>query len=134
MSDARDVQRDRQTALVLWILLALDVILAIVALGVPEIWFRIVHGTPVPAEVLYVRRTGAQWAGFALVQAIAIVRWRKDARWLAAVAGVRLCDVFTDLTALTLMHERTAFAWVALLATGPGNVAIARLLFRRAKR
>jgi hypothetical protein len=123
---------ERSTAAILWALLVLDVALTAVAFGWPSLWFRLFHGTAAPADLLYFRRTGAQWAGFALVQAIAIVRWRHDPRWLAAVAGVRLCDVFTDVVALALMPERTAFAWAALLATGPANAAIARVLLRSA--
>lgn len=121
------------TAVVLLGLLALDVTLAVVALGFPDFWFHVFHGTPAPTDLVYFRRTGAQWAGFAVVQAIALARWRRDPRWLAAVAGVRLCDVLTDWTALACMSERTLFAWLALMTTGPANAAFAAWLFRRAR-
>jgi hypothetical protein len=123
----------RATTLTLWALLALDVTIATVALGFPGLWYHVFHGAwhgSPPGDLVYLRRTGAQWAGFALVQAIALARWRRDPRWLAAVGGVRLCDIFTDALALAVMPSRTVFAWIALALTGPANAAIGALLIR----
>jgi hypothetical protein len=124
---------ERLTATVLWVLLGFDLMLVTVTFGFPNLWFTVFHGTQVPADLTYFQRAGAQWAGFALVQAIALVRWRGDRRWLAAVAGVRLCDVFTDWAALAAAHEHTWFAWVSLAAMGVINAALAWFLFVRAR-
>jgi hypothetical protein len=122
----------RTTTALLAGLLLLDLVLASVALAWPGLWFRLFHGLDAPADLTYFARTGAQWAGFAVVQALALWRWRTDPRWLAAVAGVRICDVFTDVVALAFMPTRTTFAWLALLSTGPANLAFAVLLLRQA--
>jgi hypothetical protein len=126
------MQPSKRTGEVLWALLLFDLTLVTVAFALPWFWFRVFHGTAPPAGLVYFQRAGAQWAGFALVQAIAIFRWRRDPRWLAAVAGVRLCDVFTDAVALALMHERTPFAWLSLAAMGPINALLAWFLLGQA--
>jgi hypothetical protein len=56
------------------------------------------------------QRMGGNWAAFAGLQAIAALRWKSSPRWLLIVAGVRLSDVFTDLTCVLLCDSRTWFA------------------------
>ncbi len=112
-------------------LLLFDLGLVVVTFGLPEVWFRLLHdsGPPSPAPPFFLR-TGAQWAGFALVQALALWRWRRDPGWLAAVAGVRLCDVLTDWTYLAISEQVTPLGWVALIGAGLANGALAAVLWR----
>lgn len=95
-------------------LVALDLVLATCALALPRTWFAIMYGIPYddPAGLLY--RTGAVWVAFLLLQAIALVRWRRAPYWLALIAGVRLTELFSDLTTLAVARKVTWFAWVAL--------------------
>jgi hypothetical protein len=54
------------------------------------------------------------WVAFLLLQVIALVRWRRAPYWLALIAGVRLTELFSDLTTLAVAQKVTWFAWVAL--------------------
>ncbi|HEX8113557.1 MAG TPA: hypothetical protein VF516_37760 [Kofleriaceae bacterium] len=104
-------------------LVALDVVLATCALAFPQTWFAIMHGSVVyddPAGLLY--RTGAVWVAFTLLQAIALVRWRRAPYWLALVAGVRLTELFSDWATLAAAQHVTRFAWLALLTAPLSNL------------
>lgn len=118
---------------VVWVILAglllLDLWLVSMTAFWPSLWFEVFHGIPGERPPFFAR-TGAQWAGFALVQALALWRWRGEPGWLAAVAGVRLCDVFADWTYLWVAQPVTPIAWLALVGAGLGNLALAILLFR----
>lgn len=84
----------------LWAALAEDILLFGLAWIAPDLWFKILHHS-MPATVLEVallRRSAGQWAAFALAQAIALWRWRREPEWLAVAAGVRLSDLFTDIS------------------------------------
>ena len=103
-------------------LVALDVVLATCALAFPHKWFAIMHGSVYedPAGLLY--RTGAVWVAFTLLQAIALVRWRREPYWLALIAGVRLTELFSDWATLAAAHHVTRFAWLALLTAPLSNL------------
>src|SRR2546423_577287 len=77
-----------------------------------------------------VRGPGAIRAAFALIQGIALARWRASPRWLAIVAGVRLSDIFTDWTYFAFAHDLTWFGRVALALSAPMNVVAGVLLLR----
>src|SRR5262245_36110289 len=84
--------------LYLWLALAEDTILFVMTWIAPDIWFRILHAAaPAGLEIAFLRRSGGQWAAFALAQAITLWRWRKNPVWLGVAAGVRFSDLFTDL-------------------------------------
>ena len=68
------------------------------------------------------KRCGANWAAFLLCQAIAVMRWRRDAIWLAIVAGVRLSDIFTDVTYQLVARDTTLFARLTLIPMSVGNL------------
>jgi hypothetical protein len=97
-------------------LVALDVALAALALLWPQTWFALFHDAPYVDPAGLLRRTGAGWAAFALVQAIAAWRWRASPVWLGVVAGVRWTELFTDWTYLAVAEHVTTAARVGLVA------------------
>jgi hypothetical protein len=111
-------------------LLALDVVLTVAAFALPDLWFRVFHGIAYDDREGFLRRCGANWAAFAVLQAIALVRWRREPWWLLVVAGARLGDVFTDWTYLFFAQDVTWFARASLLTTSPGNLVAGVFLIR----
>jgi hypothetical protein len=100
----------------LWVALAEDTVLFLMAWLAPDIWFRVFHGlAPAGLEIALLRRSGGQWAAFALAQAITLWRWRKDPVWLAVSAGVRFSDLFTDISYILAVPSLTTLGWVFLL-------------------
>ena len=92
----------------------------------PELWFHLFHhADPVGFDVALLRRAGGQWAAFALVQAIALLRWRTQPLWLVIVAGARISDLFTDLSYIAAAPSLTPFGWVALTPLAFLNLAFA---------
>ena len=92
----------------------------------PELWFHwFHHAEPAGFDVALLRRAGGQWAAFALVQAIALVRWRRQPLWLVVVAGARISDFFTDLSYIAAVPSLTAFGWAALVPPAFLNLAFA---------
>ncbi|HEY0082184.1 MAG TPA: hypothetical protein VGB61_05285, partial [Pyrinomonadaceae bacterium] len=81
-------------------LIVLDVVLSTLALCYPETWFKIFHGVAYIDPQGLLRRTGALWAAFVLLQTVAFFRWEREPYWLALVAGVRLTELFSDWTYL----------------------------------
>ena len=63
----------------------------------------------------FLRRSAGQWAAFALAQAIALWRWRRDPLWLMIAAGARFSDLFTDLSYILAVPSLTSFGWALLL-------------------
>jgi hypothetical protein len=110
-------RRLRTTILVyLWVALAEDTVLFLMAWLAPNIWFRVFHGiAPAGLEIALLRRSGGQWAAFALAQAITLWRWRRDPVWLAVAAGVRFSDLFTDISYILAVPSLTTLGWVFLL-------------------
>jgi hypothetical protein len=121
---------ERTVWLVLGSLALIDLTIGSVALFDPALWFRVFHNAPYVDPQALAPRMGAHWAGFFLVQSIALVRWRTDSRWLLLVAGARLSDVFTDLTCLLLCQSISPFGRLALASAGPANLLAAWLLWR----
>jgi hypothetical protein len=78
-------------ALAIW-----DLILSTTCLFYPEKWFAIFHNAPYIDPQGLLKRTGAGWVAFTLLQFIAAFRWVKDPWWLVLIAGVRLTEIFTD--------------------------------------
>jgi hypothetical protein len=111
-------------------LVVFDCVIAVWASVFPQLWFDAFHGVRYVDPEALLRRTAAQWAGFALIQLVALIRWRREPWWLVAVAGVRLCDVFTDLVYVIFAQDLTWFARLTLPAMGPINALLAWLLIR----
>jgi hypothetical protein len=111
-------------------LVVLDVVLSTLAVGFPETWFKIFHGVDYVDPQGLLRRTGALWVAFTLLQATALFRWEKQPYWLALVAGVRLTELFSDWTYLYFAHNITAYGRIGLLIAPPGNLLFGWYLIR----
>ena len=94
-----------------------DTLIFLMSWFAPDLWFRLFHGTlPAGLETAFLRRSAGQWLAFAIVQAIAILRWRKAPIWLIVVAAVRFSDLFTDISyVLTAASSLTTLGWACLL-------------------
>lgn len=99
--------------------------LAVVAFAGPELWFRIFHGTEYVDPQGLLRKSGATWAAFAVIQVMAIFRWKKKPYWLAMVAGILFSDVLTDWTYLWFAHDITSAGRILLLIGAPANLGYA---------
>ncbi len=111
-------------------LVLFDVTLTLWAGAFPELWFRVFHGVGYEDPEGFLRRCAANWAAFAVCQAIALRRWRKDAMWLAVVAGVRLSDIFTDATYVLVARDTTWFAKATLAPSSVANLVVGLYLLR----
>ena len=99
----------------LWGALLEDTIIFLMSWLAPDIWFQLFHNAaPASLDVAFLRRSGGQWAAFALAQAIALWRWRKEPVWLAIVAGVRFSDLFTDFSYILAVPSLTTLGWCLL--------------------
>lgn len=110
---------------VLAFLVILDLVLCITATFYPDTWFMTFHGVPydnLDVEGL-IRRTGALWIAFTLLQFLALIRWRKEPWWLVLIAGVRLTELFSDWTYLYVAHSMTTIGRIGLFIAPPGNLA-----------
>lgn len=102
--------------LYLWGALIEDTVIFVLAWVNPDIWFRLFHnGAPSGLENALLRRSAGQWAAFALAQAIALWRWKKDPAWLAVSAGVRFSDLFTDVSYIIAVPSLTTLGWILLV-------------------
>jgi hypothetical protein len=121
---------ERRVHGLLWFLVLLDTTLVTWAFGFPNLWFTVFHGTPYDDPQGFLRRCGANWAAFLLCQTIALVRWKRDPVMLAVVAGVRLSDIFTDVTYVIVAHDTTLFAKLTLAPMSLGNLLFGLFLLR----
>ncbi len=94
-----------------------DTLIFLMSWLAPDLWFRLFHGAlPAGLDTALLRRSGGQWLAFAIVQAIAILRWRKAPIWLVVVAAVRFSDLFTDISYVaTAAGTLTDLGWACLL-------------------
>lgn len=106
-----------------------DSALVVLAWGWPELWFHLFHhADPLGFDVALLRRAAGQWAAFALVQAIALLRWRAQPLWLVIVAGARISDLFTDLSYIASVPSLTPIGWTALLPPAFLNLVFAAIM------
>jgi len=120
--------------LLLFALVILDVGLSVTALVFPALWFRVFHGAPYVDPQSLLRRTGAVWVAFTLLQLLALIRWTKYPHWLVLIAGVRLTELFSDWTYLFFCSSITAAGRLGLLVAPPANLLFAWILLRAWKR
>ena len=100
----------------LWGALIEDTAIFLMSWLAPAFWFKVFHhAAPAGLEVALLRRSGGQWAAFALAQAITLWRWKKEPVWLAVAAGVRFSDLFTDISYILAVPSLTTLGWVFLL-------------------
>jgi hypothetical protein len=111
-------------------LLALDSWGAVVAFFLPAFWFEVFHGAAYVDPQGLLRRMGANWTAFAILQLLAWRRWRRNPEWLLVIAGARWSDALTDWTYLTFARDTTLFAKATLLGASPTNVMVGLYLFR----
>jgi hypothetical protein len=94
----------------LWGALVEDITIFAISWIAPQVWFHLFHhSTGAGIEVALLRRSGGQWLAFALGQAITLWQWRRRPEWLAVAAGIRLSDLFTDLSYLIAAPSLTRF-------------------------
>jgi len=104
-------------------LVILDIVLSTTCLLYPERWFRIFHGAPYIDPQGLLKRTGAVWVAFTLLQAIAVFKWEKQPWWLVLIAGVRLTELFSDWTYMYVAQSMTTIGSIGLFIAPPGNLA-----------
>jgi hypothetical protein len=111
------------TYVLLAFLVILDIVLSTIAICYPDYWFQTFHGAPYVDPQGLLRRTGACWVAFTLLQFIALIRWEKEPWWLVLIAGVRLTELFTDWTYIYFAESLTARGKFGLFIAPPGNLA-----------
>ena len=107
-----------------------DAILAAATLLFPEQWFEIFHDADHVDPQALLARTGAIWAAFALFHLLAFFLWRRRPYWLVIVGGMRLGEIFADVTYLLLADSVTTTGRIALLLAAPSNVIFALFFIR----
>lgn len=99
----------------LWGALIEDITIFVISWVAPNVWFRLFHhSVPAGLEVALLRRSGGQWLAFALGQAITLLLWRRRPEWLAVAAGIRLSDLFTDISYLIAAPSLTRLGQLLL--------------------
>jgi hypothetical protein len=120
----------RAINLLLLFLIALDAVLSVLAIAFPDAWFRLLHDQPYIDPQGLLRRTGAVWAAFTLVQALAYARWSQQPYWLVLVAGVRFTELFSDWAYLAVAEQVTWSGRIGLLIAPPANLVMGWFLVR----
>jgi hypothetical protein len=106
-------------------LVILDLVLSTTCLVFPDKWYMTFHGVHydnLDVEGL-LKRTGALWVAFTLLQLLAFFFWRKSPWWLVLIAGVRLTELFSDWTYMYVAHTMTTIGKMGLFIAPPGNLA-----------
>ncbi len=112
------IERSLRTLILvfLWGALVEDSALVLMAWMAPELWFQLFHDqAPTGLDVPFLRRSAGQWLAFALAQAIALWRYKKNPLWLPIVAGVRFSDLFTDVSYIVSVPTLTTLGWWVLV-------------------
>lgn len=123
-----------QVNVFLALLVVLDVVLSAVALAFPPRWFQVMHGLSYDDPAGLLRRTGALWAAFVLLQAIALVRWQRQPYWLPLIAGVRFTELFSDWVTLLAAKQMTLAGTLGLLVSPPANLVFGLILLSTYRR
>ena len=106
-------------------LVILDLVLSTTCLLYPDKWFMTFHGVHydhLDVEGL-LKRTGAVWVAFTLLQLLAVFKWEKQPWWLVLIAGVRLTELFSDWTYMYVAQSMTTIGRMGLFIAPPGNLA-----------
>lgn len=128
-SRTRTFQLNRtQVNALLFGLVVLDIVLSTVALAFPDQWFAFMHGMPYVDPAGLLRRTGAVWAAFVLLQALALARWQKQPYWLPLIAGVRLTELFSDWVTIFMAKHMTVLGTLSLAIAPPANLVFGLIL------
>ncbi len=108
--------------ILLILLVILDLVLSSICLLAPGAWYRIFHDREYLDPQGLLRRTGAVWAAFTLLQLVAFFRWEDAPYWLPLIAGVRLTELFSDWTYIAFAENLTWRGRVGLFVAPPGNL------------
>ena len=111
-------------------LVILDIVLSATCLLSPETWFKVFHNAPYVDPQGLLKRTGAVWVAFTLLQLIAVFRWEKQPWWLVLIAGVRLTEIFSDWVYIYVSQSITTFGWIGLFVSPPTNLLFGWFLVR----
>lgn len=103
-------------------LVILDIVLSTTCLLYPEKWFKMFHDAPYIDPQGLLKRTGAVWAAFTVLQLIAVFKWEKQPWWLVLIAGVRLTEIFSDWLYIYVSQSITTFGWIGLFVSPPSNL------------
>lgn len=115
-------------------LIVLDVVLSAVAILFPERWSETFHDLPYDDPAGLLRRAGAVWVAFALLQTIALFRWQDRPYWLTLIAGVRLTELFSDWATILAAKQMTHLGIVELALSPPSNLVFGLILIATYKR
>ena len=119
--------------LLLVFLVILDIVLSLIASRFPATWFRLFHGRDYEDPVGLLTRTGSVWVTFTLLQFLAFFMWQQQPWWLVLIAGVRLTELFADLTYLWInlrAKRMTLWGSLGLFIAPPGNLLMGWYLIR----
>lgn len=111
-------------------LVLLDAAYVIVVWFFPDLWFGYFHGISYVDPEGLLRRAGAVWVAFTLVQMTALIKWQSQPYWLAIVAGLRSAELFTEWTYLYFAHDITPMGRIGLLVSTPANMVVCWFFFK----
>jgi len=121
---------ERAVPIVIGALVVVDAALGVLILVSGNTWYDLVHGTDYVDPQAALKRTGALWIGFAIVQAIAFFRWRQGLHWLMILAGIRFGDVLSDWIYWADAADKTWLGHAGLLLASPGNLLLGLFFYR----
>ena len=117
-----------QVNVLLLFLIVLDIVLSTLAIAFPNTWFRAMHDMDYVDPAGLLRRTGALWVAFVMLQAIALVRWQKRPYWLTLIAGVRFTELFSDWVTIYASQKMTLAGTLGLAISPPANLIFGLIL------
>ena len=103
-------------------LVILDIVLSSLCIFSPQTWFKIFHDRPYVDPQGLLRRTGALWVAFTVLQFLAYLKWEEAPYWLVLIAGVRLTELFSDWTYIYVAENVTWRGRLGLFIAPPGNL------------
>lgn len=112
----------RIVSLLLFFLVLLDTFLAGICLLFPREWMLLMHGVAYDDPAGLVRRMGAVWLAFLILQAVAWFKWKEYPVLLVLVAGVRLTEMFSDWVYAYFAEQLSWFGLAGLLVACPANI------------
>jgi hypothetical protein len=124
MGDAMSFTNRKLIDALLIALIALDVFYPVVIFFFPESWFKFMHGATYVDPQGLLRRTAAVWTAFALFHFVTYLKWQKQPIWLAVSAGIRLSEIFADLTYVHFAQDMTWPGKIGLFMAGPTNALL----------
>ena len=123
-------QRRTLVSALLLLSVVADLGLAVLAAGMPDLWFRLIHGVPRVDPEHMLTRFGVLWLTFALFHAAALALWRHRPYWLLIVAGMPLSEIFADVAWMLSAEHVTTLGRIAFSLAGPLNLGLAIFFIR----